>query len=185
MTGNQPAAKDAEDPIKLKEDDKPSKLLRVITVSAYIFSVSFAALMLSLYYIFLWSKLHLEYISFSKTTEKFSARNLSWNSKAPEKSVYQVPTSHHHGHSQALEGDESDYMPSPCNNWDISHNINHISGEVWVYLTLKVKFARWKTWKTKMKSAIVKKISSCSRRKHVQKVVKCISTNQNNVSKWG
>lgn len=77
MTGNQPAAKDAEDPIKLKEDDKPSKLLRVITVSAYIFSVSFAALMLSLYYIFLWSKLHLIYISFSKTTEKFSARNLS------------------------------------------------------------------------------------------------------------
>lgn len=183
MTGNQtPAAKDAEDPIKLKEDDKPSKLLRVITVSAYIFSVSFAALMLSLYYIFLWSKLHLRYISFSKTTEKFSARNLSWNSKAPEKSVYQVPTSHHHGHSQALEGDESDYMPLPCNNWDISHNINHISGEVWVYLTLKVKFARCETWKTKCDR---ENFQWCSRRKNVQKVVKCITTNQNNVSKWG
>lgn len=48
--------KDVEDPIKLKEEDKPSKFLRVITVSAYIFSVSFAALMLSLYYIFIWSK---------------------------------------------------------------------------------------------------------------------------------
>lgn len=68
--------KDVEDPIK--EEDKPvnasliipagqkfkgffrtqSKFLRVITVSAYLFSVSFAALMLSLYYIFLWSKLH-------------------------------------------------------------------------------------------------------------------------------
>jgi hypothetical protein len=52
--------KDAEDPIKLIDDDKPSKFLRVITVSAYIFSVSFAALMLSLYYIFLWSELNLE-----------------------------------------------------------------------------------------------------------------------------
>lgn len=48
--------KDVEDPIKLKEEEKPSKFLRVITVSAYIFSVSFAALMLSLYYIFVWSK---------------------------------------------------------------------------------------------------------------------------------
>ena len=49
--------KDIEDPIKLKEEEKPSKLLRLITVSAYIFSVSFAALSLSLYYIFIWSKL--------------------------------------------------------------------------------------------------------------------------------
>lgn len=53
--------KDVEDPITLKDDDKPSKFLRVITVSAYIFSVSFAALMLSLYYIFIWSKLHMEH----------------------------------------------------------------------------------------------------------------------------
>jgi hypothetical protein len=50
--------KDVEDPIKLKDEEKPSKFLRVITVSAYIFSVSFAALMLSLYYIFIWSKLN-------------------------------------------------------------------------------------------------------------------------------
>lgn len=35
-----------------------SKLLRLVTVSAYVFSVSFAALMLSLYYIFIWSKLN-------------------------------------------------------------------------------------------------------------------------------
>lgn len=49
-------SKDVEDPIKLKEDEKPSKFLRVITVSAYVFSVSFAAMMLSLYYIFIWSK---------------------------------------------------------------------------------------------------------------------------------
>lgn len=59
MANQQPAksnSKDAEDPIKMNEDDKPSKLLRVVTVSAYIFSVSFAALMLSLYYIFIWSK---------------------------------------------------------------------------------------------------------------------------------
>lgn len=68
--------KDAEDPIK--DEEKPvinsnpvmagqkfkgffrqqSKFLRVVTVSAYLFSVSFAALMLSLYYIFLWSKLY-------------------------------------------------------------------------------------------------------------------------------
>jgi TRP-interacting helix len=68
--------KDVEDPIKLKEEEKPvkveklvkarnflifetfpqSKFLRVITVSAYLFSVSFAALMLSLYYIFIWSE---------------------------------------------------------------------------------------------------------------------------------
>lgn len=53
-------AQDAEDPIKLKEEEKPSKFLRVITVSAYIFSVSFAALMLSLYYIFIWSKFVLQ-----------------------------------------------------------------------------------------------------------------------------
>lgn len=56
--------KDVEDPIKLKEDEKPSKFLRVITVSAYIFSVSFAALMLSLYYIFIWSRFKKIYCSF-------------------------------------------------------------------------------------------------------------------------
>lgn len=53
----QNSSQDVEDPIKLRNDDKPSKILRVITVSAYIFAVSFAALMLSLYYIFLWSEL--------------------------------------------------------------------------------------------------------------------------------
>lgn len=57
--------KDVEDPIKLKEDEKPSKFLRVITVSAYIFSVSFAALMLSLYYIFIWSRFKNIHCSFS------------------------------------------------------------------------------------------------------------------------
>lgn len=57
--------KDVEDPIKLKEDEKPSKFLRVITVSAYIFSVSFAALMLSLYYIFIWSMFKNIFCSFS------------------------------------------------------------------------------------------------------------------------
>lgn len=56
MTGRNSQDKDAEDPIKMKDDEKPSKFLRVITVSAYLFSVSFAALMLSLYYIFIWSK---------------------------------------------------------------------------------------------------------------------------------
>lgn len=47
---------DAEDPIKYTDEDKPSKILRVITVSVYLFSVSFVAILLSLYYIFLWSK---------------------------------------------------------------------------------------------------------------------------------
>ena len=56
MSAEDSQSQDVEDPIKLKEEDKPSKFLRVITVSAYMFSVSFAALMLSLYYIFIWSK---------------------------------------------------------------------------------------------------------------------------------
>lgn len=56
MSASDSKDKDVEVPIKLKEDDKPSKFLRVVTVSAYVFSVSFAALMLSLYYIFIWSK---------------------------------------------------------------------------------------------------------------------------------
>lgn len=112
MSGNQPAAKDAEDPIKNKEDDKPSKLLRVVTVSAYIFSVSFAALMLSLYYIFIWGKWYSAQIISSKAAENFSSKFIL-NSKVPEKSVYHVPPSH-----QRLEGDESltEYMVPPCNN---------------------------------------------------------------------
>lgn len=56
MSAENSQSQDVEDPIKLKEEDKPSKFLRVVTVSAYMFSVSFAALMLSLYYIFIWSK---------------------------------------------------------------------------------------------------------------------------------
>jgi hypothetical protein len=47
---------DIEDPIKYGEDEKPSKVLRALTVSIYLFSVSFVAILLSLYYIFLWSK---------------------------------------------------------------------------------------------------------------------------------
>lgn len=42
--------------LKIKNDDKPSKIIRFLVVSAYVFSVSFAALALSLYYIFLWSE---------------------------------------------------------------------------------------------------------------------------------
>lgn len=42
--------------LKIKTDDKPSKIIRFLVVSAYVFSVSFAALALSLYYIFLWSE---------------------------------------------------------------------------------------------------------------------------------
>ena len=47
---------DVEDPIKSGNDEKPSKLLRALTVSVYLFSVSFVGILLSLYYIFLWSK---------------------------------------------------------------------------------------------------------------------------------
>jgi hypothetical protein len=52
-------SQDAEDPpIKYKDDDKPSRVLRVLTVVVYLTMVSMVALLLSLYYIFLWSKTH-------------------------------------------------------------------------------------------------------------------------------
>lgn len=54
-----PKEQDAEDPIKYRDEDKPSKVLRAFTVSVYLFSVSFVAILLSLYYIFLWSELKL------------------------------------------------------------------------------------------------------------------------------
>ncbi|KAG5670923.1 hypothetical protein PVAND_001152 [Polypedilum vanderplanki] len=46
---------DPEDPIKYKDEDKPSRILRVITVVIYLTSVSMVALLLSLYYIFFWT----------------------------------------------------------------------------------------------------------------------------------
>lgn len=58
---------DAEDPIKYSDEDKPSKVLRALTVSVYLFSVSFVAILLSLYYIFLWSK---ETLLFSRLLKK-------------------------------------------------------------------------------------------------------------------
>jgi hypothetical protein len=36
------------------EEESESKLIRILTVLAYLFSVSFGAIVLSLYYIFLW-----------------------------------------------------------------------------------------------------------------------------------
>jgi len=54
--GAPPKDKDVEDPIKYGNEEKPSKVLRALTVSIYLFSVSFVAILLSLYYIFLWSK---------------------------------------------------------------------------------------------------------------------------------
>jgi hypothetical protein len=54
---NNNKSQDVEDPpIKLKDDDRPSRVLRVITVMVYLTAVSMVALLLSLYYIFLWSK---------------------------------------------------------------------------------------------------------------------------------
>nr|CAD7265434.1 unnamed protein product [Timema shepardi] len=49
-------AKYAEDAAKdkLYEPKKARKIIRVLTVVAYVFSVSLAAIMLSLYYVFLW-----------------------------------------------------------------------------------------------------------------------------------
>ena len=47
---------DPEDPIKVKDEDRSSKFVRAITVSVYLFSVSFVAILLSVFYIFFWSE---------------------------------------------------------------------------------------------------------------------------------
>lgn len=75
--------KDAEDPIKLKEEERPSKFLRLVTVSAYIFSVSFAALSLSMYYIFIWSKFNFLHIFMdSKFTSAINSQARKENTPA-------------------------------------------------------------------------------------------------------
>lgn len=45
-----------EGDIKIVDDEKPSKVVRVFTVGFYLFSVSLVSILLAVYYIFLWSK---------------------------------------------------------------------------------------------------------------------------------
>lgn len=52
---------DSPEPIQISKEDQyfrpsPSKIIRVLTVVAYILSVSMAAILLSIYYIFMWSE---------------------------------------------------------------------------------------------------------------------------------
>ena len=45
---------DAMNAMKTIEEQKTPKLIRILTVCAYLFTVSLAAIALSVYYIFLW-----------------------------------------------------------------------------------------------------------------------------------
>lgn len=51
---NNPENAEAIKAVEAHEANKTSKIVRILTVSAYLFSVSLAAIMLSAYYIFLW-----------------------------------------------------------------------------------------------------------------------------------
>lgn len=73
--GDSTRTHDAEEPVKYKDEDKPSRILRVITVIIYLSSVSMVALLLSLYYVFLWNP-HREYTSRQEGSEDLH-QNLS------------------------------------------------------------------------------------------------------------
>lgn len=62
-------------PSKMYESKKNKKIIRFMTVLAYMFSVSLAAIVLSLYYIFLWDP-DMQIIRFNNTRDDFSYREL-------------------------------------------------------------------------------------------------------------
>jgi hypothetical protein len=53
---------------KMYEPKHTKKLIRVLTVIAYIFSVSLAAIMLSVYYVFLWNPKNINHRNVHPTT---------------------------------------------------------------------------------------------------------------------
>lgn len=54
-SSNDASNEEALNTVKAHEANLTPKLVRVITVGAYLFTVSIAAIMLSAYYIFLWN----------------------------------------------------------------------------------------------------------------------------------
>lgn len=55
MSSNQRSGESVESGIVVSSNSKPAgKCFRICTVCAYLFAVSFGAIILSLYYIFLW-----------------------------------------------------------------------------------------------------------------------------------
>ncbi|XP_056634818.1 uncharacterized protein LOC130443937 isoform X2 [Diorhabda sublineata] len=70
------AGEEAKD--RLYEPKHKKKLVRVLTVVAYVFFVSLAAIMLSLYYVFLWNgdqKMAAKYVTRAPTAEMYYAQN--------------------------------------------------------------------------------------------------------------
>lgn len=53
-SSSEPANEAALKAVEAHEASKTPKIIRVLTVCAYLFTVSVAAIMLSIYYIFLW-----------------------------------------------------------------------------------------------------------------------------------
>lgn len=53
-TSNDVSNEEALKAVQAVEDNQTPKIIRVLTVCAYLFTVSFAAILLSIYYLFLW-----------------------------------------------------------------------------------------------------------------------------------
>ncbi|XP_074035856.1 trp-interacting inaF-D isoform X2 [Leptinotarsa decemlineata] len=70
------AGEEAKD--RLYEPKHKKKLVRVLTVVAYVFFVSLAAIMLSLYYVFLWNgdqKIAAKYVTSTPRRQRFYGQN--------------------------------------------------------------------------------------------------------------
>ena len=112
----------ADDPDKIFEDREPKTIIRLVTVGAYMFSVSFAAIALSGYYIFLWhppnSRLihaHAAHLRADSDMDFLVAESMA---------EFRLNKSHIFGQSNKLEENESSsrykYISSPIE--DITEN---------------------------------------------------------------